>query len=83
MNTIQELTVINPTSLTPTVRLRISDSAEIDDSGVWITASVTIDREWVSFETIELTALDKVLELVADAKAAVKAASDEIQKLHN
>ena len=79
---IQQLTVRNPASLTPTVRLTIADADAIDEASAHLVASVTIDREWVSFETIELHALDKILELVDDAKAAVNATSDEIQKIH-
>ena len=79
---IQQLTVRNPAALTTTVRLTIADADAIDEASAHLVASVTIDREWVSFETIELHALDKILELVDDAKAVVNATSDEIQKIH-
>ena len=78
---IQELTVSDPASLRPTVRLQISDSAKIEDSDVWLSACVTIDRETVSLENIELCALDEILKLVANAKVAVNATIDEFQKL--
>ena len=80
---IQELTIINPCTLRPSVRLRISDSAEIDDTAVSLTAFVTIDRESVSLENVELSALDEILELVASAKTAVNATSDEVCNIRN
>jgi len=80
---IQELTVIDPSSLTPSVRLRISDSAGIEDAGDSLSAFVTIDRKAVSLENIEQSALDEILELVASARTAVKATTDELQKLHS
>ncbi len=77
---IQQLTVRNPASLTPTVRLTIADSAAIDEASAHLVATVTVDRSTVALENIELDALDKILELVAFAKAAVNATSDELQK---
>ncbi len=78
---IQSLTVKDPTSLKPSVQLTIADAAEVDEATAYLTASVTIDREWVSFETIELSALDEILELVQHAKAGVNATTDDIRKL--
>ena len=78
---IQSLTVKNPTSLKPSVELTIADAPSVDEATAYLTASVTIDRQWVSFETIELSALDEILELVQHAKAGVKATTDAIQKL--
>ena len=79
---IQSLTVKNPTSLNPSVELTIADAPSVDEASVWLTACVTIDREWVSFETIEQSALDEIVELVQHARAGVKATTDSIQKLH-
>ncbi len=77
---IQQLTVKDPASLTPSVRLTIADSAAIDEASAHLVASVTIDREGVSVENIELCALDKIQELIDDAKASVNETSDELQK---
>ena len=77
---IQQLTVKDPASLTPSVRLTIADSTAIDEASAHLVATVTIDREGESVENVELAALDKILELVAFAKAAVNETSDELQK---
>jgi hypothetical protein len=76
---IQSATIFDPCSLRPRVRLQISDSAEIDDSTEYLTACVTIDREGVALENVELCALDKILKLVSAAKLAVNATTDAIR----
>ncbi len=78
---IQQLTVKDPASLTPSVRLTIADSAAIAEATAYLTASVTIDRSTVALENIELDALDRIQELIDDAKASVNATTDAIQKL--
>ena len=78
---IQQLTVRNPASLTPTVRLTIADADAIDEASAHLVASVTIDRSTVALENIELDALDRIQEIIDDAKASVNATTDAIQKL--
>ncbi len=78
---IQQLTVKDPASLTPSVRLTIADSAVIAEASAHLVASVTIDRSTVALENIELDALDRIQELIDDAKASVNATTDAIQKL--
>ncbi len=77
---IQKLTVSNPNSLTPSIRLTIADSAVIDEASAHLVASVTIDRKTVPFENIELDAIGKIREIVDQASAAVNATSDEVRK---
>ncbi len=52
----------------------------MNEASAHLVATVTVDREGVSVENVELAALDKILELVAFAKAAVNETSDELQK---
>jgi len=78
MSKIQQITVKDPTSLRPSVQLTIADCAEVDEATVYLNAAVTIDRERVSLEDIELSVLDEILTLVADARVAVHLTKDEV-----
>lgn len=77
---IQELTVAEPDQKRLSVRLTIAESAEVEQSQESVVATVLIPREGLSLENVQLTALDRIREVIEQARQLVRATSSKIER---
>ena len=67
MARIQQITVSDVDSKTPSVEITIADNEDIDKASVYLVASVKIHRRGNSFENVQLDTLDQLRSLIEQA----------------
>ena len=73
MAKIQEITVSDVGSKTPSVEITIADNEDIEKASAYLVASVKIHRKGKSFENIQLDTLDQL-------RALIEQAADQVDK---
>ena len=72
MITIQQITVSDIASETPLVKIVIADNENIEEAETYLTASIRVQRQGISFENVQLSALDRLREVIDEAVAPVR-----------
>jgi len=72
MVTIQKITVSDVASETPLVEIVIADNENIEEAETYLTASIRVQRQGISFENVQLSALDRLREVIDEAVAPVR-----------
>ena len=67
MARIQQITVSDVDSKTPSVEITIADNEDIEKASVYLVASVKIHRRGNSFENVQLDTLDQLRSLIEQA----------------
>ena len=73
MARIQQITVSDVGSNTPSVEITISDHEDIEKASAYLVASVKIHRTGKSFENVQLDTLDQL-------RALIEQAADQVDK---
>ena len=64
---IQQITVSDVGSETPSVEITISDNEDIENASAYLLASMKIHRKGKSFENVQLDTLDQLRGLIEQA----------------
>ena len=67
MANIQQITVSDVGSMTPSVEITIADNEDIEKASNYLVASVKIHRKGKSFENVQLDTLDQLRSLIEQA----------------
>ena len=66
---IQRMTVVDPTSETPTVEMTLADHEIVDNATRVIVASVTLAKSESSMDSLQLAALREIVASVEEVRA--------------